>query len=216
MKKFFTLLTFAIVILFFSQCNQQKPAAASADPVLTTPEANAKAKTYFGGYDSKEKWGEHLVLLGGCNDCHTPTKMGPKGPELAVDLLLSGAQEKTPSIIKDFDRKSTEAKGLMVARDNAFSGPWGVSFAANLTPDDSTGTGTWTEDRLVKVLREGKYHGLAESRDILPPMPWEMYKNMTNDEISAVFAYLKSIKPVKNHVPAPIPPVAAMMAKPKK
>jgi hypothetical protein len=86
----------------------------------------------------------------------------------------------------------------------AFAGPWGVSFAANLTPDNNTGIGIWPEELFIKTLRTGRHWGT--SRPILPPMPWTAFRNMTDDDLKAVYAYLRTIKPVTNHVPAPVEP----------
>jgi hypothetical protein len=82
-------------------------------------------------------------------------------------------------------------------------GPWGQSFASNLTPD-GTGIGNWKEEQFIKAIREGKYKGLDNTRPLLPPMPWVAYKNLTDDDLKSIFAYLKSLPPVKNAVPAPI------------
>ena len=87
----------------------------------------------------------------------------------------------------------------------AAAGPWGVSFAANLTPDE-TGIGNWTEDQFRKALTEGKLKGIDGGRQLLPPMPWTNYKALTNDEVHAIFFYLKSLKPIRNIVPMPITP----------
>jgi hypothetical protein len=92
----------------------------------------------------------------------------------------------------------------------AWSGPWGVSFAANLTPDQNTGLGTWTEDMFVKAIRTGKHMGV--SRPILPPMPWQDIAAMSDGDLKAIYAYLRSIPPIVNHVPDPIPPTAAANA----
>jgi hypothetical protein len=88
----------------------------------------------------------------------------------------------------------------------AWSGPWGQSFAANLTPDKNTGLGIWTEDMFIKAIRTGKHMGT--SRDILPPMPWQAFAQMTDADLKGIFAYLQSIPAVTNHVPDPIPPPA--------
>jgi hypothetical protein len=90
----------------------------------------------------------------------------------------------------------------------AWSGPWGISFAANLTPDTNTGlrSGVWTEALFIKAIRTGKHMGT--SRDILPPMPWPMYGLMTDDELRTIWEYLGTIRPITNHVPDPIPPAA--------
>jgi hypothetical protein len=79
---------------------------------------------------------------------------------------------------------------------------------ANLTPD-ATGIGNWKEEQFIYALRNGKMKGLAGSRPMLPPMPWQMYRNMTDDELKAIFAYLKTTKPIRNIVPQPTPPVSA-------
>jgi len=86
----------------------------------------------------------------------------------------------------------------------AFAGPWGVSFSANLTPDMATGIGSWTEEVFIQTLRTGKH--LGTGRQILPPMPWNWVGKMTDEDLKAVYAYLKSISPIANEVPQPIPP----------
>lgn len=148
--------------------------------------------------------GEHLVQIMGCNDCHSPKKMGPKSPEVIPELLLSGFPADRPIVQLD---KSIIEKGFAIAYPDmtAMAGPWGMSFAGNLTPD-KTGIGNWTEAQFKKAITEGKYKGLDASRMLLPPMPWINYTKLTDEEVHAVFTYLKSLKPVKNIVPAPIPP----------
>jgi len=88
----------------------------------------------------------------------------------------------------------------------AWSGPWGVSFTANLTPDKETGIGAWTEQQFIATLRTG--HRLGTGRELLPPMPWQNFAAISDEEIGAIYAYLQSIPPVHNKVPAPIPPPA--------
>ena len=185
--------------LILIQCNQNKSATGSESMEVV------HAKTdYFGGFESQIAWGEHLVLIGGCHDCHTPKKLTVHGPVLDTALWLSGHPANMPRI--DIDRKEIERKGLAVAMDlTEWVGPWGISFSANLTPDP-TGIGNWTEEQFIYSLREGKSKGIPDSRILLPPMPWEMIRNMTDDEMKAVFAYLNSIQPINNLVPAPIPP----------
>jgi hypothetical protein len=91
----------------------------------------------------------------------------------------------------------------------AFVGPWGTSYAANLTPDSATGTGTWTEENFKNALRTGKHMGQPNGRPIMPPMPWQFISKMTDEDLSAVFAYLRSLPAVNNRVPAPTPPPAS-------
>ncbi len=199
-KPILFLLLMCTVVLF--QCSEKK--AEEGTPAM---DETASAKEMYDGFESQIKWGEHLVLVGACHDCHTPKKMTAHGPVLDTALWLSGHPANNPRI--DINRKEIESKGLAVTGDlTEWVGPWGVSFTANLTPDD-TGIGNWTEEQFMRALREGKFKGLPAGRTLLPPMPWEMYKNLTDDEIKAIFAYLRSIKPVSNLVPAPVPPTSA-------
>jgi hypothetical protein len=161
----------------------------------------------YGGYASPEEWGEHLVIIGGCHDCHTPKKMTPHGPDLDSSLFLSGHPAQLPDI--DVNRQEMEGKGLAVTGDlTSWVGPWGISYTANLT-SDSTGIGAWQESQFIYAIREGKLKGLPNTRPLLPPMPWNMYRNMSDDELKAIFAFLKSTKPISNVVPPPKPPVLA-------
>ena len=86
----------------------------------------------------------------------------------------------------------------------AWSGPWGISYAINLTPDENTGIGSWSEDTFVKALKTGRHMGV--SRPILPPMPWTAFRNLTDDDLRSIFAYLRTIPPVDNRVPEPVAP----------
>ena len=192
-----------LAAIFLCQCTAKSDSEESEETETSTQTGNME----FNGFESQIKWGEHLVLIGGCNDCHTPKKMGPHGPELDSALWLSGHPATMPSF--EIDRKEMQSKGLIVTQDlTEWVGPWGVSFAANLTPDPS-GLGNWSENQFIYAIRNGKYKGLPDSRPILPPMPWEMFQFMTDGELKAIFAYLQSIKPIDNIVPPPIPPVGA-------
>lgn len=193
--------TVFLTIFIFSQCNQSADTSATGSAAQdTTP----ITKNYV-EFESQVKWGEHLVIMGGCNDCHTPKKMTAMGPVPDSSLMLSGHPSTMPP--PDVDRKEMESKGLGVTNDlTSWVGPWGISYAANIT-SDSTGIGNWTEEQFILCLREGKFKGLAGSRQLLPPMPWQDFKYAHDDELKAIFAYLKSTKPVKNVVPAAAFPV---------
>ena len=148
--------------------------------------------------------GKYLVGIMGCNDCHSPKKMGENGPEIIPELLLSGYPSDRP--IVNFDSELIkEGFGMFYPDLTAGAGPWGISFAGNLTPDE-TGIGNWTEEQFKKAMTQGKFKGLDNGRMLLPPMPWFNYVEMKDEDIHAIFTYLKSIDPVSNIVPPPVSP----------
>lgn len=150
------------------------------------------------------KRGEYLVTIMGCHDCHSPKKMGPMGPEIIPELMLSGYPSDRP-IEKFNDPRLKSGFGMFYPDLTAAAGPWGLSFAANLTPDPS-GIGTWTEEQFKIALTKGKFKGIEGSRTLLPPMPWINFIELKDEDTKAIFAYFKSIKPLRNVVPQPIPP----------
>ncbi len=172
--------------------------------VMLGQAAAQKKSASAGKLIERGKW---LVNVGGCHDCHTPKKYGPKGMELDESRLLSGApaQEPVPALPEGAIGMGPDKwMALTNAHLAVWAGPWGISFAANLTPDVETGLGSWTEEVFIKALRTGKHMG--EGRPILPPMPWENFAKLDNADLKAIFAYLKSLPPVKNAVPEPVPP----------
>jgi mono/diheme cytochrome c family protein len=146
--------------------------------------------------------GRYLVNAIGCSDCHTPFKMGPHGPERDQARFLSGH----PESFKPGPAPELKDGWIMAmpASGTAFKGPWGTSYAMNLTPDPITGIGIWTEDMFVRAIKEGKHWG--SSRPIMPPMPWEFYRNLEEEDLKSIYAYLRTIPPVRNNVPAYEPP----------
>jgi hypothetical protein len=177
-----------------SGCNTAPPAQAPS-----TSEVPAAAPAM-----SQVERGKMLIIGGGCHDCHTPKKVGPAGPEADMDRMLSGHPESegVPPPFKPI--KGSPYVIHINGHLTAWSGDWGVSFAANLTPDQNTGLGIWTEDMFVAALKQGKHMG--KSRPILPPMPWNWYGQLPDEDLKAMFAYLKSIKPIANRVPVPLTP----------
>jgi len=151
--------------------------------------------------------GEYLVTIGGCNDCHTPLKMGPKGPEPDMSRALSGHPEHM--VMPPAPKSEGPWLWSGAATNTAFAGPWGVSYARNLTPERLTGTGIWTEDMFIKTIRSGRHWGVG--RPILPPMPWFNYAKASDEDLKSIYAYLRTIKPIKNEVPEAVvapPPTA--------
>jgi mono/diheme cytochrome c family protein len=150
--------------------------------------------------------GAYLVKTMGCNDCHTPWKMGPKGPEMDMTRALTG---HPADLVMPPAPKLAPGPwiGALSATNTAWAGPWGVSFTANLTPDKETGLGLWTEEMFIATMRTGRHQG--KGRPVLPPMPYFMVGALNDEDIKSLFAYLQSLAPVHNPVPQPIDPPEA-------
>jgi len=172
------------VAVLLSACARPEPAAQASSPV---------------------ERGRYLVGFGGCNDCHTPKVMTAQGPALDTTRLLSGHPATAP--VPTIPQGALGPGGWMALTNEhltAWAGPWGVSFAANLTPA-SNGLSGWTDSLFIATMRTGKH--LGNGRALLPPMPWFSLDVLTDDDLRAVFAFLQSLPPVDNAVPAPMPPV---------
>ena len=169
--------------------------------VNATEQTASNTQTAVTSPPSQVERGRYLVDATGCHDCHTPKKMGKDGPELDASRLLAGhiatEQLPAPPAIQPGPWIATFAWDL-----TAWSGPWGVSYAINLTPDPDTGLGSWTEQMFVGALKTGKHMGV--SRPILPPMPWQAFRNFSEEDLKAMFAYLRTVPPIKNRVPDPV------------
>lgn len=169
------------------------PAAAAPDPAAGPPAASPA---------ERGKW---LVTIGGCHDCHTPWKMGPNGPENDMTRMLSGHPQDL--VMPPVPALPPGPWGVVASLTNtAWAGPWGVSFTANLSPDKETGTGAWTDADFIATIRSGRH--LGRGRQILPPMPWFNYATLSDDDLKAIYAYLRTIPPISNKVPEPLPPPA--------
>ena len=156
------------------------------------------------------KRGEYLTTIGGCHDCHTPKVMDANGmPVLDTTKLLSGHPAGMPyPTWTPEDLQNRHAIALTNPMLSAWGGPWGVSFAMNLTPDVATGIGEWTEETFIQVMRTGKHQGQPNGRDILPPMPWQSFQHAPEQDLKAIWAYLRTIPAINNAVPLPVPPGA--------
>ncbi|WP_189993840.1 cytochrome c [Thalassobaculum fulvum] len=123
--------------------------------------------------------GRYLVeSIAGCGNCHS----------------LQDANGPIPG---------KEYAGGPPIQDAAFD-----AWPANITPDEETGIGSWTDDEIVRAIREGV---TRDGRVMGPPMPFWLYRGIADDDAKAMVAYLRTVKPVKNKVPAsvyrmPLPP----------
>jgi mono/diheme cytochrome c family protein len=186
--------------------NQILMTAAGGILVLMTVVAAASQYRTVAAPDRKAQLerGKYLVTIGGCHDCHTPWIVlpdGTVGPDMT--RALSGHPQQFP-ITEAAQIRSDRWAVATAPTNTAFSGPWGVSFAANLSPDENTGTGIWTFDVFRNTIRNGRHWGV--SRPLLPPMPWFNYREMTDEDLEAVFTYIHSLPPIRNNVQTPLPP----------
>lgn len=172
-------------------CSQSVPAETPATP-------SASNETPIDG--------AYLATLGGCNDCHTPKIMTPMGPELDTTRILSGHPEGATLPAVTYDASKPGNFILFDPGLTAAVGPWGTSYAANLTSDSATGLGSWTFENFKNAMTKGKHLGLDGERPILPPMPWQKIGHWKEADLRSLFAYLKSIPAIKNQVPVPLPP----------
>jgi mono/diheme cytochrome c family protein len=144
---------------------------ACSSPADATPgEAAPKPATYVAAASAIEA-GRYLVKIGGCNDCHTPGYVISNGAAPAEADWLTG-----------------ESVG--------FSGPWGVSYPANLRLSFQN----MDEEQFLDMAHAGKGR---------PPMPWPSLKAMSDDDLKAIYAYIRSLGPKGDVAPAPLSPGVA-------
>lgn len=151
-----------------------------ATTVLDAPDA--EAGSFFPGDRDRVERGEYLVELLGCGSCHT-----------------NGAFEGAPDLSRALAGSNT---GIAFNNPLGDSRP-GIIYPANITPDDKTGIGTWTERQLANAIRAGiGRHGKRR----IASMPWQGYARLTDEDVASIVKYLRSIKPIENRVPAEVEP----------
>ena len=150
--------------------------------------------------------GRYLVSVGGCNDCHTPKVFSGGGASLDESRLLSGHPQDIEIPAYSPDQVGPGRWLLFNEHMTAGVGPWGVTFAVNLTPDEDTGLGDWTAEEFIAGMQTGTHRGIG--RPIRPPMPWFNLAMATEEDLRAIFAYLQSIPAISNEVPEAIDPPA--------
>lgn len=188
---FLGLVTLVLVI----KCSSRT--ASSAETL--EPETIAEAEV------SVER-GRQLVIGGACHDCHSPKIMTPTGPKVDSSRILSGHPADGPMPPINLDALQPGSWVLFAPDLTSFVGPWGLSFAANITSDSATGIGAWTEANFVNAIRTGRHMGLESGRPISPPMPWDNYNNMSDADLKSIYAYLMSTRPIRNRVHEPYGP----------
>jgi hypothetical protein len=123
--------------------------------------------------------GKYLTTIASCGDCHTQMEKG------------------NPIVGKEF------AGGF------PFQFPGGVVRSANITPDKISGIGTWTKENFIdrfKSMDPERYpRSIVSPEEFNTPMPWTMFAGMSNEDLGAIYEYLKTLKPVANDVVKFIP-----------
>lgn len=183
----FMMITFSVLLI--SSCQNEKNDEMNKKAELTQEELVAR--------------GKYLIEVGGCHDCHSPKTMIDGQPVPDGNRLLSGHPSDQP--LPEYDKSLVKDWALFTHSTTAAVGPWGISFSANLT-SDGTGIGNWTFEQFKNALTKGWYKGLEGGRPIMPPMPWQNFHSVTDEDLRAMFEYLKSTTPVNNVPPAYIPP----------
>lgn len=184
--------------LIFSLNNCGQSSSEQGEP-YSTDESHHTSK------EASIERGRYLVALMDCNSCHTPKMMTAQGPVPDPARMLSGHPADKP--FEGFGEDQQPVGNWLLFNSDLTTavGPWGVSFSANLTPDP-TGLGNWTYEQFKKAVTEGKHKGIENGRMLLPPMPWQSYAELKEEDIQAIYDYLQIIKPIENIVPPPIPP----------
>jgi len=135
--------------------------------------------------------GEYIAYISGCISCHTPPQ------EEYRDLTaLTLDQAITMSIAAE---DTLDIENAAYSGGRIFDlGPAGIIFTANITPDEETGIGSWTDEEIETAIRIGVN---PDGRRLFPLMPYRNYFNMAEDDMQALIAFLRSLEPVENEVP---------------
>lgn len=125
--------------------------------------------------------GEYLVELLGCGVCHTD---GALNGQPDMSLSLAGSRV-----------------GIAYANPLHVRYP-GIVFPPNITPDDTTGIGLWSDEAIANAIRAGLgRHGTQR----IAVMPWQSYAKITDSDVMAIVGYLQSIEPVNHRIPENVP-----------
>jgi mono/diheme cytochrome c family protein len=140
------------------------------------------------------------TLSANCHACHSPKIFTDHGAEIDSARALSGHPADLG--IPEVDPAKLEEGWLSFnEHTTCWIGPWGMAFTRNLTPDIETGIGSWSEEQFIRVVRAGHLPG---GEGMAAPMPWLDLRKSSDADLKAIFAYLQSLKPVKNQVPGRI------------
>jgi len=170
-KQLFVIAVILSVIIFFVTCQQTKNNDI-VSPILISKYARPLTNVTFASSPSRLQRGEYLVNgVLRCFHCHAEADTTKPGHPPFADKLGGGRL-----------LRKTDSTHL---------------YAPNISPDKETGAGNWTDDMLVRALRDGIGHdGRA-----LTYMPWWVFRKLSEEDLASVIVYLRSIPPVKNKLP---------------
>jgi mono/diheme cytochrome c family protein len=134
--------------------------------------------------------GKYIATIAGCVTCHTPLKEEYQNPQ---SLSLEQIQTLAFNDLEASDQAKLLAGGRLFDL-----GPAGLVFTRNITPDEDTGIGAWTEDQIKLAVKTGIS---ADGKMLFPVMPYHVYNGMADADVEAVIAYLQSVVAVNNTVP---------------
>jgi len=156
---------------------------------LTFFTLNAQASNQY--QDATLDHGKYIATIAGCTDCHTPLKPEYNKPPQELSL------EQIQNIAFNANLVLDETKILSGGRPFDL-GPAGILFTRNLTPDEETGVGSWSDDQLKIAIKTGIDN---EGQVLFPVMPYHVFNGMADADLEAVIAYIRSVEPVSNQVP---------------
>lgn len=134
--------------------------------------------------------GRYIATIAGCTSCHTPDKFEYQNPKtLTLEQIQTIA----------FDGGSAIDTEKFIAGGRLFDlGPGGVVYTRNLTPDNTTGIGKWTEEQIKIAIKTSLS---ADGKTLFPVMPYHVYNGMADADLTAVVTFLRSVNAVSNKVP---------------
>jgi mono/diheme cytochrome c family protein len=154
--------------------------------------------------DDQAAHGKYIATIAGCTACHTPYKADYQKPPQELTF------EQIQAIAFD-DHLATDQNRLLAGGRPFDLGPAGILFTRNITPDEETGIGAWSDDQLKLAIKTGIDN---KGGVLFPVMPYHVYSGMADADLEAVIAYMRSVNTVSNPVPARTVPTEGMPTPP--
>jgi len=145
-----------------------------------------------------------LAIVASCGGYQSATK----APMSAADQLARGKYLTIVGGCIDCHTPGTfygmpDTTRNLSGSELGWEGPWGTTYPRNLTPDPETGLGKYSAEDIIRAIRSGQR---LDGSPMLPPMPWQNYAQMTDEDLQALATYLKAIPAVSHKVPDRLTP----------